>query len=53
MLVETGSTNMIAREIRHFQTPEKSSGNIMTIFGGDGVIVGSSQAIITLPRGTI
>ena len=53
MLVETGSTNMILREIKYFQTLEKSSGNIMTIVGRDGVIVGSGQAIIALPRGTI
>ena len=52
MLVETGSTNMILREIKYFQTLEKSSGNIMTIVGRDGVIVGSSQATFTLPMGT-
>ena len=44
MLVETGSTNMIPREIKYFQTLEKSSGNIMTIVGRDGVIVGSGQS---------
>ena len=53
MLVETGSTNMILREIKYFQTLEKSSENFMTTVGRDGVIVGSGQAIIALPRGTI
>ena len=53
MLVETGPTNMILREIKYFQTLEKSSGNIMTIIGRDGVIFGPGQAIIALPRGTI
>ena len=50
MLVETGSTNMILREIKYFHSLEKSSGNIMTIVGCDGVIVGFGQAIIALPR---
>jgi hypothetical protein len=53
VLLATGSTNIILREIKYFQTLEKSSGNIMTIVGRDGVIVGSGQAIIALPRGTI
>ena len=44
---------MVLREIKYFQTLEKSSGNIMTIVGHDGVIVGSGQAIIALPMGTI
>ena len=49
MLVETGSTNMILREIKYFQTLEKSSENIMTIVGRDGVIVGSGQDMAWLP----
>ena len=44
---------MIPREIQYFQTLERSSGNIMTIVGHDVVIVGSGQATITLPMGTI
>ena len=53
MLVETGSTNMILREVKYFQTLEKSSGNSVTIVGRDRVILGSGQAIIALPRGII
>ena len=41
------------REIQYFQTIEKSSVSVMTIVGHDAVIVGSSQATIALPMGTI
>ena len=50
--MEIGSTNMILREIKYFQTQENSSGNIMTVVGRDGVIVGSGQAAIALPMST-
>ena len=43
---------MIFREINYFQALDKSNGNIMTIVGREGVIVGSGQAKITLPMGT-
>ena len=38
--------------VKNFHTPEKSIGSVMTIVGCDVVIVGSGQAIITLPMGT-
>ena len=51
-LVDSCTTNSILREIKYFQTLQKTEGNIMTITGQDALIVGSGQTIITLPMGT-
>lgn len=51
-LVDSGTTNSILREIKYFQTLNKSKGNVMTIAGRDAIVIGSGQAIITLPMGT-
>jgi len=51
-LVDSGTTNSIVREIKYFHTLRKSKGNVMTITGHDAIVIGSGQAMVTLPRGT-
>jgi hypothetical protein len=51
-LVDSCTKNSILREIKYFQTLKKRDENVLTIAGRDAVIVGSGQAIITLPMGT-
>jgi len=51
-LVDSGTTNSIIRETKHFQTLTKRQGNVLTIAGRDTTIIGSGRAIIVLPMGT-
>jgi hypothetical protein len=50
-LVDSGTTNTILRETRHFQTLTKKNGNIMTITGSNAHIVGTGSATLVLPMG--
>ena len=51
-LVDSGTTNMILRETKYFQTLTKKNGNIMTIAGSNAHIVGTGSATLVLPMGT-
>jgi hypothetical protein len=51
-IVDSGTTNTILREMKHFQTVRKIKGNVMTITGSDALIVGSGRATIVLLKGT-
>ena len=50
-LVDSGTTNMILRETKYFQTLTKKNGNIMTIAGSNAHIVGTGSATLVLPMG--
>jgi peptide/histidine transporter 3/4 len=51
-LVDSGTTNLILRETRYFQTLTKKTGNIMTIAESNAHIVGTRSATLVLPMGT-
>ena len=50
-LVDSGTTNMILRETKYFQTLTKKNGNIMTIAGSNAHIVGIGSTTLVLPTG--
>jgi hypothetical protein len=51
-LIDSGTTNMILRETRYFQTLTKKNENIMTIAGSNAHIMGTGSATLVLPMGT-
>jgi hypothetical protein len=51
-LVDNFTTNTILKEIKYFQTLNKSKRNVTTIANCDAVIVGSGRATLILPTCT-
>jgi hypothetical protein len=45
-LMDSSTRNSILREIKYFHTPKNSDAKVLTIAGGDAVIVSSGHAVL-------